>query len=95
MPQSMERLFYTRTWQTRNDIVAVTPGLTAPRLYHLTVDEYGNLVYDKTARNFNPEMATAADLVIAQVDEIVSVGALDPEAVVTPHLLVDHLVLAP
>lgn len=57
-------------------------------------DVYGNLVYDKTARNFNPEMATAADLVIAQVDEIVEVGELDPEAVVTPHLLVDHLVLA-
>ena len=58
-------------------------------------DELGNLVYDKTARNFNPDMATAADLVIAQVDEIVPVGAIDPEAVVTPHLLVDHLVLTP
>lgn len=58
-------------------------------------DEYGNLVYDKTARNFNPDMATAADLVIAEVEEIVPVGALDPEAVVTPHLLVDHLVVQP
>lgn len=57
-------------------------------------DAYGNLVYDKTARNFNPDMATAADLVIAEVDEIVPVGTLDPEAVVTPHLLVDHLVLS-
>jgi 3-oxoacid CoA-transferase A subunit len=58
-------------------------------------DALGNLVYDKTARNFNPDMATAADVVIAQVDEIVDVGVLDPEAVVTPHLLVDHLVLTP
>jgi len=58
-------------------------------------DELGNLVYEKTARNFNPDMATAADLVIAQVDEVVPVGAIDPEAVVTPHLLVDHLVLTP
>jgi 3-oxoacid CoA-transferase A subunit len=58
-------------------------------------DRIGNLVYDKTARNFNPDMATAADVVIAQVDEIVEVGALDPEAIVTPHLLVDHLVLTP
>ena len=59
-----------------------------------TADELGNLTYTKTARNFNPDMATAADLVIAEVDEIVPVGALDPEAVVTPHLFVDVLVLA-
>jgi 3-oxoacid CoA-transferase A subunit len=57
-------------------------------------DALGNLVYEKTARNFNPDMATAADLVIAEVDEIVAVGELDPESVVTPHLLVDHLVLS-
>ncbi|WP_219419040.1 CoA transferase subunit A [Pseudonocardia nigra] len=56
-------------------------------------DELGNLVYAKTARNFNPDMATAADLVIAEVDEIVPVGRLDPEAIVTPHLFVDALVL--
>lgn len=56
-------------------------------------DSLGNLVYDKTARNFNPDMATAASLVIAEVDEIVEVGALDPESVVTPHVLVDHLVV--
>jgi 3-oxoacid CoA-transferase subunit A/3-oxoadipate CoA-transferase alpha subunit len=55
-------------------------------------DELGNLVYAKTARNFNPDMATAADLVIAEVDEIVPVGALDPEEIVTPHLFVDVLV---
>ena len=57
-------------------------------------DELGNLVYSKTARNFNPDMATAADLVIAEVDEVVPVGALDPEAIVTPHLFVDAVVLA-
>lgn len=56
-------------------------------------DTLGNLVYDKTARNFNPDMATAADLVIAEVDEIVDLGELDPEEVITPHLLVDHLVV--
>lgn len=58
-------------------------------------DALGNLVYDKSARNFNPDMATAADLVIAQVDDVVPVGELDPETIVTPHLLVDHLVLTP
>ncbi|KKI90427.1 succinyl-CoA:3-ketoacid-CoA transferase [Bacillus sp. SA1-12] len=55
-------------------------------------DELGNLTYYKTARNFNPVMATAANYVIAEVDEIVEVGMLNPEEVVTPHLYVDALV---
>lgn len=55
-------------------------------------DELGNLVYSRTARNFNPEMATAARHVIAEVDEIVPVGTLAPEAIVTPHVYVDVLV---
>lgn len=57
-------------------------------------DELGNLVYRKTARNFGPVMATAATTVIAQVTEIVPVGALDPEAVVTPSIYVDRVVRA-
>jgi len=56
-------------------------------------DALGNLVYVKTARNFNPVMATAADLVIAEVDEIVETGQLDPEQIVTPHSYVDILVI--
>lgn len=55
-------------------------------------DEAGNLVYRRTARNFNPDMATAARTVIAEVDEIVPVGELPPELIATPHLFVDHLV---
>jgi len=55
-------------------------------------DRLGNLVYRKTARNFNPMMATAADLVLAEVDEVVEVGELDPDAIVTPHLYVDVVV---
>ncbi|MEW9032931.1 MAG: CoA transferase subunit A [Planifilum fimeticola] len=55
-------------------------------------DELGNLVYYKTARNFNPLMAMASDWVIAEVDEIVPAGSLDPEAIVTPHVFVDILV---
>jgi 3-oxoacid CoA-transferase A subunit len=57
-------------------------------------DRLGNLVYYKTARNFNPMMATAADVVIAEVDTIVDVGQIDPEVIVTPHLFVDFLVIA-
>jgi 3-oxoacid CoA-transferase A subunit len=57
-------------------------------------DILGNLTYYKTARNFNPDMATAADIVVAEVEEIVETGALDPEHVVTPHPYVDYLVRA-
>ena len=57
-------------------------------------DTLGNLTYYKTARNFNPDMATAADIVVAEVDEIVEAGALDPEHVVTPHPYVDYVVQA-
>jgi 3-oxoacid CoA-transferase A subunit len=55
-------------------------------------DTLGNLTYYKTARNFNPDMAAAAEVVVAEVDEIVEAGALDPEHVVTPHPYVDFLV---
>lgn len=54
-------------------------------------DEMGNLVYHQTARNFNPEMAFAARTVIAEVNEIVNVGELNPEEIITPFILVDKL----
>jgi acetate CoA/acetoacetate CoA-transferase alpha subunit len=56
-------------------------------------DTMGNLTYRGTNRNFNPAMATAADLVIAEVDEILSPGGLDAEDIVTPGILVDILVM--
>jgi len=55
-------------------------------------DTLGNLVYRKTARNFGPVMATAASTTIVQVSEVVPVGTLDPEAVVTPSIYVDRIV---
>lgn len=54
-------------------------------------DKLGNLVYKGAARNFNPAMATAADWVIVQADEIVEVGELDPEAIITPGVYVDMI----
>jgi 3-oxoacid CoA-transferase subunit A len=54
-------------------------------------DPMGNLVYRRTTRNFNPVMATAADFVIAEVEQIVAVGDLDPDHVVTPGIFVDAL----
>jgi acetate CoA/acetoacetate CoA-transferase alpha subunit len=55
-------------------------------------DYYGNLDYSLTARNFNPLMAMAGAKVIAEVDEIVPVGVIPPDEVVTPHILVDHVI---
>ncbi|MFG1372132.1 3-oxoacid CoA-transferase subunit A [Xanthobacter oligotrophicus] len=55
-------------------------------------DRWGNLTYRKTARNFGPVMATAATVTVAQVEDIVTLGALDPEDIVTPGVFVDRLV---
>jgi 3-oxoadipate CoA-transferase, alpha subunit len=56
-------------------------------------DRWGNLVYRKAARNFGPIMAMAAKCTIAQVTEVVELGALDPEVIVTPGIFVQHVVL--
>ncbi len=58
-------------------------------------DRWGNLVYRKTARNFGPIMASAAKCTIAQVREVVNLGDLDPEAVVTPGIFVKRVVEVP
>jgi len=55
-------------------------------------DRHGNLVYSKTARNFGPVMAMAAECTIAQVETIVEPGELDPETIVTPGIFVDRVV---
>jgi 3-oxoacid CoA-transferase subunit A len=54
-------------------------------------DRWGNLVYRKTARNFNPMMATAAKVTIAEVEELVELGALDPNCIVTPGIYVKRI----
>jgi 3-oxoacid CoA-transferase subunit A len=56
-------------------------------------DEAGNLVYRKTARNFNPMMATAGKVTVAEVEELVPVGALDPDCVHTPGIYVQRIIL--
>lgn len=58
-------------------------------------DRWGNLDYRRSGRNFNPVMAMAAKLTIAQVDEIVPLGTMDPESVVTPGIFVDRVILLP
>ena len=55
-------------------------------------DEEGNLIYRKTARNFNPNMATAGKVTIAEVEEIVPAGTLDPDNIHTPGIFVDRII---
>ena len=74
--------------------VIVELALTADvALIHAAVaDPSGNLVYEKSARNFNPVMATAARTVIAEVERVVAIGTLDPDQIHTPGAFVDHVV---
>jgi 3-oxoacid CoA-transferase subunit A len=58
-------------------------------------DRWGNLIYRKTARNFNPMMATAADYVIAEVEELVEIGQLDSNQVHTPGIFIDAIFQGP
>jgi 3-oxoacid CoA-transferase subunit A len=55
-------------------------------------DRWGNLIYRKTARNFNPIMATAARITIAEVEELVELGGLDPNCIITPGIYVKRIV---
>ncbi|MET0904673.1 MAG: 3-oxoacid CoA-transferase subunit A [Tardiphaga sp.] len=59
----------------------------------MKADRWGNLIYNQSARNFNPIMAMAADLSIVQVDEMVELGSMDPEAVVTPSIFIDRILV--
>lgn len=57
-------------------------------------DKYGNLVYRRSARNFNPMMVMAADFVIVEAEEIVETGTLDPDEIMTPGALIDMIIEA-
>lgn len=83
-----------QTIEVSGNYFLVEPALTADVaiVYAKKADKYGNLVYDKSARNTNPLVAMAGKVVIAEVDEIVEVGELDPEEIVTPGVFVDFVI---
>jgi 3-oxoacid CoA-transferase len=81
-----KRVFNGRTYLMETALRADFAFIRAYR-----ADTHGNLVYRRTARNFHPPFATAADVTIAEVDEIVEPGQLDPEAVATPGIFVQRL----
>ncbi|WP_420491418.1 CoA transferase subunit A [Neobacillus drentensis] len=61
-------------------------------VYAKKADVYGNLIYDKSARNTNPLVAMAGELTIAEVEEIVPLGSLDPDQIITPGVFVDYVI---
>ncbi|WP_251552331.1 CoA transferase subunit A [Neobacillus muris] len=61
-------------------------------IYAKKADEYGNLIYDKSARNTNPLVAMAGQITIAEAEEIVRLGELNPEEIITPGVFVDYII---
>ena len=82
----------TRSFDGREYVMERALGADFAFVKAYRADAMGNLVYRRTTRNFNPMMATAGKITIAEVEEIVDTGALDPEAIVTPGIFVDVLV---
>ncbi len=82
----------TRQFAGRNYVLELPLGADVALIKAFKGDRWGNLVYRKTARNFGPIMATAARRTIAEVSEVVALGGLDPEAVVTPGIFVHRVV---
>lgn len=82
----------TRTIEGREYVLEYPIHADFALISALRADRWGNLVYRKTSRNFGPIMATAAKVTIAQVDDVVELGDLDPETVVTPGIYVNRVV---
>jgi acetate CoA/acetoacetate CoA-transferase alpha subunit len=81
-------------FQLNNKDYLVETALTAEVsiIYAKKADPYGNLIYDKSARNTNPLVAMAGDLTIVEVEEIVPLGSLEPEEIITPGVFVDYII---
>jgi len=80
-----------RVWNGRNTILETALGADFAFVKAWRGDRYGNLVYRKTTRNFNPMMAAAARVTIAEVEELVEPGALDPDQIHTPGIYVKRI----
>jgi 3-oxoadipate CoA-transferase, alpha subunit len=76
----------------REHVLELPLGGDFALLRALRADRHGNLIYNKSARNFQPMMATAAKITVAEVDQIVEPGELDPETIVTPGIFVNRIV---
>ncbi|MDH5365219.1 MAG: 3-oxoacid CoA-transferase subunit A, partial [Dehalococcoidia bacterium] len=91
----LERGKETRLFDGRKNVLEYAIKADFALIRAHKADKWGNLVYCGTARNFNAVMAGAAKVTIAEVDQIVPLGELDPEAVVTPSIYVNRVVARP
>jgi acetate CoA/acetoacetate CoA-transferase alpha subunit len=83
-----------RTVEINGKTYLIETALTAEVsiVFAKQADPFGNLVFDKSARNMNPHVAMAGDITIVEAEEIVPLGALDPEEIITPGVFVDYIV---
>jgi 3-oxoacid CoA-transferase subunit A len=81
----------TRTWNSKHFVLELPLRADYAFVKAWKGDRYGNLIYRKTARNFNPIMATAADITVAEVEELVEPGELDADFVHTPGIYVKRI----
>lgn len=81
-----------REWNGRQCVLETALKADVALIQAWAADRWGNLIYRSSGRNFNPVMATAADMTIAQVRHYVELGELDPETIVTPGIFVDRVV---
>ena len=81
----------TRSWDGKNYVLELPLKADYAFVKAYRGDSVGNLIYNKTARNFNPIMATAAKITIAEVEKIVKPGRLNPDAIHTPGIFVDRI----
>lgn len=84
-----------RTFAGRDYVLEQATSIDVSLVHAHRADTAGNLVYRKTARNFGPIMAAAGRWTVVEADQVVAVGDLDPEAVVTPGIYVDAIVAVP
>ena len=82
-----------RSFDGRDYVLAMSLVADFALIKGHAADRHGNVVYNKTARNFSPVMAMAAKITVVQATSVVAVGTLDPEAVVTPGIFVDRVIV--
>jgi 3-oxoacid CoA-transferase subunit A len=82
----------TKTIDGKNYILELALKADFSLIKAYKADKAGNLIYNKTARNFNPMMATAGNITIVEVEEILEIGELDPESIITPGIYVDRVI---
>lgn len=81
----------TRSWNGKQYVLELALRAQFAFVKAWKGDRLGNLIYRKTAQNFNPQMATAADITIAEIEELVEPGELDPDSIHTPGIYVQRL----